>query len=145
MQVTEPEPKTRQEALWQARARKAKNLSPPKANWLQRQLANLENEQMLEDVFEVPSPSAGGFYFTLGTIKTGAGLTLGSGYDSKGWLNDQVFLSVGAAGAGPERVAHGAGLRGRRDSGHSSGTPDVAAVCAGAFPKDRGGLGSGRY
>ena len=99
MQVTQPEPKTRQEALWQARARKAKNLSPPKASWLQRQLANLENEQTLEDAFEVPSPSAGGFYFTLGRIKTGAGLTLGSGYDSKSGLSDQVFLSVGAAGS----------------------------------------------
>ena len=99
VEVTQPEPKTRQETLLQMRARKAEKLSPPKASWLQRQLTNLENEQTLEDAFEAPSPSAGGFYLTLGRIKTGAGLTLGSGYNSKGWLNDQVFLSVGAAGS----------------------------------------------
>ena len=57
----------------------------------------MKNEQTIENIFEVPSPSSGGYYFTLGNITTGAGLTLGTGYNSSARLGRQVELSVRGA------------------------------------------------
>ena len=70
---------------------------PYEAGNLERLLAQLENEQTIENLFDVPSPSSGGFYLMLGNITTGAGLTLGTGYSGRTILGRQLELSVRGA------------------------------------------------
>ncbi len=91
------EPATRQELLKRQREARLDQVEPYQAGRLERFLTNLENEQTIENLFEVPSPSSGGYYFTLGNITTGAGLTLGTGYNSSARLGRQVELSVRGA------------------------------------------------
>ena len=95
-ETVEP-PTTRQQSLRQQRAVRIATLRPHDAGRLERLLASLENEQTIENLFEPPSPSSGGFYLTLGNITTGAGLTLGTGYNSAARLGRQVELSLRGA------------------------------------------------
>ena len=90
---------SRQEVLRRARADKAAALHAYAPGRLERWLSSLENEQTIENLFEVPSPSAGGYYLTLGDITTGAGLTLGTGYNMRSWWGDRMALAVRAAGS----------------------------------------------
>ena len=90
---------SRQEVLRRARADKAAALHAYAPGRLERWLSSLENEQTIENLFEVPSPSAGGYYLTLGDITTGAGLTLGTGYNMRSWWGDRMSLAVRAAGS----------------------------------------------
>ena len=87
---------SRGELLRRARADKAATLHAYQPGRLERWL---ENEQTIENLFAVPSPSAGGYYLTLGNITTGAGLTLGTGYDIPSWWGDRMSLAVRAAGS----------------------------------------------
>ena len=91
------EPATRQEQLRRQREARLDTVEPYRAGRLERLLINLENEQTIENLFEEPSPSSGGYYFTLGNITTGAGLTLGTGYNTSARLGRQVELSVRGA------------------------------------------------
>ncbi len=90
---------SRHEVLRRARADKAAALHAYAPGRLERWLSALENEQTIENLFEVPSPSAGGYYLTLGDITTGAGLTLGTGYNVRSWWGDRMSLAVRAAGS----------------------------------------------
>ena len=90
---------SRHELLRRARADKAAALHAYELGRLERWLSNLENEQTIENLFEVPSRSAGGYYLTLGDITTGAGLTLGTGYNVGSWWGDRMSLAVRAAGS----------------------------------------------
>ena len=90
---------SRHEVLRRARADKAAALDAYAPGRLERWLSALENEQTIENLFEVPSPSAGGYYLTLGDITTGAGLTLGTGYNVRSWWGDRMSLAVRAAGS----------------------------------------------
>ena len=95
-QSSEP---SRYELLRRARADKAATLHAYEPGRLEDWLSSLENEQTIENLFDVPSPSAGGYYFTLGDITTGAGLTLGTGYNVRSWWGDRMSLAVRAAGS----------------------------------------------
>ena len=90
---------SRQEVLRRVRADKAAALHAYAPGRLERWLSSLENEQTIENLFEVPSPSAGGYYLTLGNITPGAGLTLGTGYDVSSWWGDRMSLALRAAGS----------------------------------------------
>ena len=90
---------SRHEVLRRVRADKAAALHAYAPGRLERWLSALENEQTFENLFEVLSPSAGGYYLTLGDITTGAGLTLGTGYNVRSWWGDRMSLAVRAAGS----------------------------------------------
>ena len=94
---TASQPTTRRQALRQQREKRARTVHPYEAGNLERLLAQLENEQTIENLFDVPSPSSGGFHLTLGNITTGAGLTLGTGYSGRAILGRQLELSVRGA------------------------------------------------
>ena len=93
---TDP-PRTRQESLRRQREARTGTTRPYDAGRIERLLARVENEQTVENLFETPSPSSGGFYLTLGNITTGAGLTLGTGYNGRARLGRQIELSVRGA------------------------------------------------
>ena len=94
---TASQPTTRRQALRQQREKRARTVHPYEAGNLERLLAQLENEQTIENLFDVPSPSSGGGHLTLGNITTGAGLTLGTGYSGRAILGRQLELSVRGA------------------------------------------------
>ena len=91
------QPDTRQAVLRELRRQRSTAVGPHDASTLERLLSRVENEQTLENLFDEPSPSTGGFYLTLGNITTGAGLTLGTGYNGRARLGRQVELSVRGA------------------------------------------------
>ncbi|TDI26706.1 MAG: hypothetical protein E2P06_01950 [Acidobacteria bacterium] len=95
----QPPAPSRHELLRRARAEKAAALHAYEPGRLERWLSAVENEQTIENLFEVPSPSAGGYYLTLGNITTGAGLTVGTGYNVRSWWGDRMSLAVRAAGS----------------------------------------------
>jgi hypothetical protein len=105
-QSSEP---SRHELLRRARADKVATLHAYQPGRLEGWLSRLENEQTIENLFDVPSPSAGGYYLTLGDITAGAGLTLGTGYNVRSWWGDRMSLAVRAAGG-----ASRSRLRGQR-------------------------------
>lgn len=95
--VADTAPLTRQESLRQQREAKASQTQAYAPGRIERLLARVENEQTLENLFDVPSPSSGGYYLTLGNITTGAGLTLGTGYNARALVGRQIELSVRGA------------------------------------------------
>lgn len=72
-----PEPATRAEALHQLRARKAARTAAYRAPGIERWIAKLENDRLLEDWLSIGE--GGRYYVRFGGITTGAGFGAGPG------------------------------------------------------------------
>jgi outer membrane protein assembly factor BamA len=87
------EPMTRAEALQREREEKAKKLSPPQRNRLERILMDLESGRLFERVLN----PAEGLYPKIGNITTGSGSSIGPGYRQPAMLGGHADFSAFAA------------------------------------------------
>jgi hypothetical protein len=87
------EPATRAEALQLEREEKAKNLSPPERNGLERILMDLESGRLFERLLN----PAEGLYPKIGNITTGSGFSIGPGYRRPAMFGGHADFSTFAA------------------------------------------------
>ena len=87
------EPSTRAETLLNEREEKAKHLTPPGSNRLERTLMDLERGRLFERILN----PAEGLYPKMGNISTGSGFSLGPGYRHAGMFGGHANLSTFAA------------------------------------------------
>jgi len=87
------EPATRAETLQVQREEKAKNLTPPTPNRLERTLKDLESGRLFERILN----PAEGLYPKIGNITTGSGFSIGPGYRHAGMFGGHADFSTFAA------------------------------------------------
>jgi outer membrane protein assembly factor BamA len=87
------EPTTRAETLQRQREEKAKALTPPESNRLERTLMDLESGRLFERLLN----PAEGLYPKLGNISTGSGFSFGPGYRHAGMFGGHANFSTFAA------------------------------------------------
>lgn len=84
------DPATRAEALQREREEKAKNLTPPTPNRLERTLMDLESGRLFERLLN----PAEGLYPKIGNITTGSGFSIGPGYRHAGMFGGHADFST---------------------------------------------------
>jgi outer membrane protein assembly factor BamA len=87
------EPATRAETLQRQREEKAKDLTPPTPNRLERTLMDLESGRLFERLLN----PAEGLYPKIGNITTGSGFSIGPGYRHAGMFGGHADFSTFAA------------------------------------------------
>ena len=91
--VQAQEPATRAEELQQQREERAKNLTPPTSNRLERTLMDLESGRLFERLLT----PAEGFYPKIGNINSGSGFSIGPGFRHSGMFGGHADFSTFAA------------------------------------------------
>jgi Omp85 superfamily domain len=87
------EPATRAETLQRQREDKAKDLTPPEPNRLERTLMDLESGRLFERLLN----PAEGLYPKMGNVTSGSGFSLGPGYRHAGMFGGHADFSTFAA------------------------------------------------
>jgi hypothetical protein len=87
------DPATRAETLQRQREEKAKDLTPPTPNRLERTLMDLESGRLFERLLN----PAEGLYPKIGNITTGSGFSIGPGYRHAGMFGGHADFSTFAA------------------------------------------------